>query len=415
MISSFLEKCGPVFEKYASNRLLLLCSIVFLSNFPVSSFGICGARRKFGDGYSRRSSSCDRKHQVLSTYMYAPSRRRNLSMVMLNNLETNNIVDNTKSLYPKVIVPCDYQDILTCPADIAKNDWVQAAAMNLEQFGLCALVGGARTGAGEGGDKTNHDANTIQSLIDPRICDRTNDAAISRLDELQQKIKNRGVDPTGVEDGPFRFREVVCRDEGGRRYDMPVHWFGRNDNHGSSTTKPDLGTPWNTEQVDAIKEFHKSLDILVQPIMHAMWDCNDDTSNNDESSSSVAAAGFLINKPGSRSQGWHRDGPDEGYIDVFVPLVDLTAELGPTRLLPGTHQTLDEDVGDVWSLDDEKLPKVAPLLRKGQILLFDYRTLHKGLGNTSNSTSRTLAYCVYTRESTSDVQNFPDALTLEYD
>ena len=28
-----------------------------------------------------------------------------------------------------------------------------------------------------------------------------------------------------MRDGPYRFREVVCRDEGGRRFKVPVPWM----------------------------------------------------------------------------------------------------------------------------------------------------------------------------------------------
>ena len=62
-----------------------------------------------------------------------------------------------------------------------------------------------------------------------------------------------------------------------------------------------------------------------------------------------------------------------------------------------------------------------PLLGKGDVLLFDYRTLHRGQGNMSKST-RTLAYAVFKRkggtstgDSSGDIHNFPAALTLEYD
>ena len=112
-----------------------------------------------------------------------------------------------------------------------------------------------------------------------------------------------------------------------------------------------------------------------------------------------------------RKKKWHRDGPDEGYIDCFVPLIDLTSDMGPTILKPKTH---------IGSVEDEGRA-VVPLLGKGDVLLFDYRTLHRGQGNMSKST-RTLAYAVFKRkggtstgDSSGDIHNFPAALTLEYD
>jgi hypothetical protein len=73
---------------------------------------------------------------------------------------------------------------------------------------------------------------------------------------------------------------------------------------------------------------------------------------------------------------------------------------------------------------------VAPILRRGEVLLLDYTTHHRGLGNTSPSATRPMAYAVYRHEtegmlgegegrgttsSIGDVRNFPAATTLEYD
>jgi hypothetical protein len=74
-----------------------------------------------------------------------------------------------------------------------------------------------------------------------------------------------------------------------------------------------------------------------------------------------------------------------------------------------------KDVDSLNGIHEYELPSVTPLLQRGEILLFDYRTLHKGLGNTSDNKSRTLAYSVYTNQSPVDIHNFPDALTLEFD
>ena len=130
-----------------------------------------------------------------------------------------------------------------------------------------------------------------------------------------------------------------------------------------------------------------------------------------------------------------------------MPLIDLKEELGPTALRPGTHSSPDKDcVADPYYHNDEtggeqksySEEEVAPLLQKGEVLMFDYRTLHRGQGNRSSSTSRTLAYVVYKQRkkvdagetdqnltsgdafgsseyASGDIHNFPAALTLEYD
>ena len=122
-----------------------------------------------------------------------------------------------------------------------------------------------------------------------------------------------------------------------------------------------------------------------------------------------------MNEPGSKAQNWHRDDPKEGFIDCFVPLIDLNESVGTTDIQPGTYRTTSS-VGD----NDNEGGLLVLLLRKGDVLLFDYRTIHHGLANVSESTTRTLAYAVYRRKEESsnyvgDIHNFPAALTLEYD
>jgi ectoine hydroxylase-related dioxygenase (phytanoyl-CoA dioxygenase family) len=176
---------------------------------------------------------------------------------------------------------------------------------------------------------------------------------------------------------------------------MPVPWKGAGD----------VGTPMTEDQSNDIGNLYARINDIVQPVINDLW---------SHDSSHVAAAGFLINQPGSSSQKWHRDGPEEGSIDVFCPLIPLTELVGPTEVGPGTHTATTQTDDDNF---ENNSPKIIPLLQKGQILLFDYRTLHRGLGNKSDSTTRTLAYAVYKRGSSSmgDIRNFPDALTLEYD
>jgi hypothetical protein len=76
---------------------------------------------------------------------------------------------------------------------------------------------------------------------------RRRGAATSRLSGLQEKVRRLGVDPDGVRDGPYRFREVVCRDEGGRRFDVPVPWMPGGG---------EAGTPLSEGQAGAIERFH---------------------------------------------------------------------------------------------------------------------------------------------------------------
>ena len=60
------------------------------------------------------------------------------------------------------------------------------------------------------------------------------------------------------------------------------------------------------------------------------------------------------------------------------------------------------------------VPHDGIVYRPGDVLLFDYRCLHRGLANEGNS-RREVAYAVYARDGVRDVQNFPSATTLEFD
>lgn len=40
---------------------------------------------------------------------------------------------------------------------------------------------------------------------------------------MHRRIESRGLDPLGISE-PYRFAEIVCRDDGGRRFDVPLPW-----------------------------------------------------------------------------------------------------------------------------------------------------------------------------------------------
>jgi ectoine hydroxylase-related dioxygenase (phytanoyl-CoA dioxygenase family) len=271
---------------------------------------------------------------------------------------------------------------------------------------------------------------------------------------MQSRITSRGIDCTGIIDGPYRFAEIICRDDGGLRYDVPLPWLGddgescRNVEEKTQQQQRQqvgserVGAPLSNLEKNGVVDLHMEIDQIVPPVLEALWSRDDDNSSNIDdknvnsssntrsSSSYVAAAGFLINEPGSKAQNWHKDGPDPGFINCFVPLIDLTEELGPTAFslaIDGSNNNIDYEDDE----NDDRKNVLVPMLNMGNILLFDYRTLHRGQGNTSNDDiTRTLAYAVYCRRRTrrrtspidddevkesGDVHNFPAALTLEYD
>jgi len=204
--------------------------------------------------------------------------------------------------------------------------------------------------------------------VSDRVLERCRVAASSRLSDLIARVGRRDVElwRRGAADAdaePFRYLELVHR-EGTGRYDMPLPWCV--DGQAGDVSLP------AAEEV-AFGELHDAMDGVARPVVGALW-------------------------------ADHGDGPD-GLVTVFAPLTPFTAQNGPTDLAPATHH---------GGVDDAAPSGVAPLLLPGDLLLFDYRCLHRGLANQGDA-RREIAYVVYARDGVRDVQNFPSATTLEFD
>lgn len=246
------------------------------------------------------------------------------------------------------------------------DEWPKRAAILLLQHGVCIL----------------HGAN-LQ-------CKKVNNVAITRLADLQKRITNRGIDPSG-KDGPFQFKEIASRDEGGGRLDMPVSW--------KCADAIDSQLP----EYDAmdVAEFHSQLQGVVEPVLCHCW---------PDESHHVSASGFVVNEPGSNQHQWHRDGSEEGTINIFCPLADQKENCGPTEVWPNSHIQRQPQFSA-----SEFEEKVAPLLKQGHVMLLDSRTLRQSMGNEMTS-KWTVCYAVMKaglRPRGTATQT--NGLTLEYD
>ena len=241
------------------------------------------------------------------------------------------------------------------------DGWAEDAALSLRDEGFCVVrAGGAQ--------------------ISDRILENCRGVASARLSDLLARVGRRGVDLWPDASEPFRYLELVHR-EGTGRYDMPLPWC-------IDGQAGDVSLPPAAET--AFRELHSAMDGVARPVVGALWPVSDEMR-----------AGCVISEPGAMAQPSHRDGPD-GLVTVFAPLTAFVPRNGPTELSPSTHR----GGGDTSSL--------APLLQPGDVLLFDYRCLHRGLMNQGDE-RREVAYAVYAREGVRDVQNFPSATTLEFD
>lgn len=119
--------------------------------------------------------------------------------------------------------------------------------------------------------------------------------------------------------------------------------------------------------------------------------------------------GMFLSLPGSETQKYHQDGPHltTQYqkpchaINVFIPLIDLKLESGPTEFCLGTHILGQEDYDEAFL--------ETPLVDAGTPVIFDYRLGHKGLANTSD-TCRPVVYCTYA--AAADGKEFRDSVNF---
>lgn len=164
-------------------------------------------------------------------------------------------------------------------------------------------------------------------------------------------------------------------------------------------------------------------------------------------------AGLIFSFPHSSDQPWHMDGaalfPEEREwldlppyaLNVFIPLDDVTDDLGPTEFLPASHlasraSQIDDDLLQ-WAVHESKAASsgsggtqrikkkqrsssfseevwmnrhsvIAPRLRCGDALIYDYRVCHRGTRNLDDTKTRTMLYLMYARPWFKEHLNFGD-------
>ena len=103
------------------------------------------------------------------------------------------------------------------------------------------------------------------------------------------------------------------------------------------------------------------------------------------------------------AQVWHPDTfKQPGLVNAFLPLVPLSEVNGPTALALGSHRPPRPCCPRV----------VRPLLEAGEVLLFDWRTWHRGCANSSRA-DRPVAYVTYARRGVEGASYKRDLQSLE--
>ncbi len=114
-----------------------------------------------------------------------------------------------------------------------------------------------------------------------------------------------------------------------------------------------------------------------------------------------AHCGLMLALPDSQPQIYHCDGLHMSNthhlppyaINVFIPLIDVDTQNGPTEFVPTSHL-----LGHFYT---ETTPVILPLVEAGHCLVFDYRIRHRGLSNRSLN-PRPVLYITYAKRSFKD-------------
>lgn len=165
------------------------------------------------------------------------------------------------------------------------------------------------------------------------------DAALHEVEQLLARVSACGINPRGES---FSFAEIVHRAR--LRYDVQL---------ARRAMAPDAPWPAVAAQAQA----------WALPLFEAA--CGEPVECSVE--------GLITSLRGAPDQAFHRDGPHRAFY-AFVPLVDTAC--GPEFQL-GTH--LRDGAPD--GAPEPAAERVRPPLRAGDVLCYNYRTLHRGVAN----------------------------------
>ena len=281
------------------------------------------------------------------------------------------------------------------PAEVASGapsaSTIAAAADSLARNGFVVLE--AEDGAG---------------LVASDVLDSALAASDGYLDRLLAAAKAKGL---RVDSEIFRFAELCSRAQGGRSFDVTAE--RRRCGNGGSITLPPRPYPTSDDEsaAAAATDAWDGLRRAVDPWVSSALLRSGLMVENDGKGATfgVTAVGCVTSLPSAPEQHFHADGRERGIVNVFVPLVDVPASMGPTHFRRGSH---------VWDHDSPYLTReqrraregaedVVPELRRGSVLMYDYRVFHRGGANLTGK-RRPVAYVMYARDGTEDTWNFPD-------
>lgn len=138
----------------------------------------------------------------------------------------------------------------------------------------------------------------------------------------------------------------------------------------------------------------------------------------------MVGCGAVISRPGAGEQRFHFDAsfqmfqdaaadPTRRIYNLFIPLVDISKDGDGTMFFPSAPDCVKSTQAvarHFLAPPDERAPYdtsklEAPACRAGGLMLFDYRTIHRGLPSTGRE--RAVAYVTVATGGAVDDHNFP--------
>lgn len=193
------------------------------------------------------------------------------------------------------------------------------------------------------------------------------------------------------------FREIVMRSPG--RYELSL-----------------LHCP--QDEIPSISCFLKPLESLLGKLL-----CSTNTySSCSDKDLKLCHLSLLVATPGSSEQKWHADGSHVSISEhlpchcynVFIPLQDVPLQLGPTEFRPQGH-FLTRNLGPMLltaKCRKTLRPPVCFPWTMRDVVLFDYRILHRGKANNQNY-NRMVLVMTFSEPWFKDILNFPKRSMLE--
>jgi predicted nicotinamide N-methyase len=263
---------------------------------------------------------------------------------------------------------------------------------------LCSTVASASHSLLRNGFCVFRDEGFAQTQTE--ILEHVHSCCQNYLNDLLERCKTKhGIK---YETDIFRFKEICSRAVNGKRFDFQATKLSDSDD---VKKLPESGK--------AFAEVLQTLANIVEQKCEKIFETvTKGGEKKMEEKITIVNRGCVTSLPKAPEQHFHADGRKEGMYNCFVALHDVPKIQGPTEFIFGSHK-FDHDAPYVDTKTrkrQEKAKRIAPELRKGDILLYDYRTLHRGGENKRCHDRRAISYFLFdTKGGSGDTWNFEDA------